>query len=62
MMDTTEKKLNRYFVFKSAKDKRYLCIVAARNRSHALKIARQSFRLHRDACAIPERVEEVWRR
>lgn len=54
MQNTTTR---RYLIFKSAQDNRFLCVCAARNRSHALKIARQHFRLHRDACAVPERPE-----
>lgn len=52
-MDGSDK-LYRYLVYKSAASKDYLCVCAARDRKHALAIARQSFDLTRTAYARPE--------
>lgn len=46
--------LTRYRVYRTAKSPNYLCIAAARDAKHALKIARQMFTLPRDAYAAPE--------
>lgn len=46
--------LRRYLVYRSAKARNHLCVCAARDRRHALRIARQMFRLERAAFAIPE--------
>lgn len=46
--------LRRYLVYRSRDAKQFLCICAARDRRHALKIARRMFRLDRTACAEPE--------
>ena len=48
--------LRRYLVYSSAKDKRFLCVCAARDAKHALKIARQLFTLDRTAHAVLERL------
>lgn len=45
----------RFLVFRSAKSGDFLCVCAARSRTHALKIARRMFRLERTAWAIEER-------
>ncbi|NLW81231.1 MAG: hypothetical protein GXY42_06105 [Desulfovibrionales bacterium] len=45
----------RFLVFRSAKSGDFLCVCAARSRSHALKIARRMFRLEQTAWAIEER-------
>jgi len=44
----------RYKVFRSAQSKDFLCICAARDKRHALKIARRMFRLERTAMAVLE--------
>jgi len=46
--------LARYLVFNDDKSRQYLCVCAARDRAHALKIARQNFKLTRTAHAIRE--------
>ena len=47
--------LSRFLVFRTAKARHFLCICAARDETHALKIARQNgFRLARTACAVRE--------
>lgn len=50
-MDT----VRRYLVFRARGDRQFLCVCAARDRRHALKIARRMFRLERSAYAEPER-------
>lgn len=45
--------LIRYNVYRSGKSRNFLCICAARDRRHAVKIARQIFRLDRTAFAVP---------
>ena len=46
--------LNRYLIYRSAASRNFLCICAARDKRHALKIARQNFRLERTAYAVAE--------
>ena len=46
--------LRRYLVYRSRKSRGYLCVCAARDRRHALRIARQMFTLERTAFAVPE--------
>ncbi len=46
--------LQRYLVYRSDKAKNFLCVCAASDRRHALKIARQLFRLERTAHAVRE--------
>lgn len=46
--------LKRYQVFRTRKSREFLCVAAARDGRHALKIARQMFALGRDAWARPE--------
>lgn len=48
--------LHRFLIYRSAKAKHFLCVCAARDKRHALKIARQNFKLDRTAYAIPEAV------
>ena len=48
--------LRRYLVYRSAKARNHLCVCAARDRRHALRIARQMFTLERSAYAVPESV------
>lgn len=45
--------LRRFLVYRSA-GRAHLCVCAARDRRHALKIARQMFKLGREAFAVPE--------
>lgn len=47
--------LVRYLVYRAEADRHYMCVCAARNREHALKIARQNFRLTTTAYAVPEK-------
>lgn len=46
--------LARYRVYRSPASRTYLCVCAARDRRHALRIARQLFVLPRTAYALPE--------
>lgn len=46
--------LRRWWVYRSATSKQHLCVCAARDGRHALKIARQMFRLDRTAHAALE--------
>jgi hypothetical protein len=46
--------LRRFLVYRSAKSRQHLCVCAARDRRHALSIARQMFPLERTAFAVPE--------
>ena len=46
--------MTRFLVYRSKTAKHFLCICAARDRKHALKIARRMFTLDRTAFAIPE--------
>lgn len=46
--------LCRFLVYRSAKSRQHLCVCAARDRRHALSIARQMFPLERTAFAVPE--------
>ena len=46
--------LTRFKIYRSAKSRDFLCIVAARDGRHALKIARSIFTLDRTAKAIRE--------
>lgn len=48
--------LRRYQVFRSREAREFLCIAAARDARHALRIARQLFVLTRTAWARPEPV------
>lgn len=48
--------LRRFHVYREAKDRQFLCIAAARDAKHAVRIARQMFRLTRTAWATPERM------
>lgn len=49
-MDT----VRRFLVFRSREARDFLCVCAARDRRHALKIARRMFRLERSAYAETE--------
>ena len=46
--------LRRFLVYRSAKSRQHLCVCAARDGRHALRIARQMFLLERTAFAVPE--------
>lgn len=46
--------MKRFLVFSSKSRTTHLCVCMARDRRHALSVARQLFRLKRDAYAIPE--------
>ena len=48
-------KLRRFLIFSDEQSRQYMCVCAARDSSHALKIARQNFTLTRTARAILER-------
>lgn len=48
------KGLRRFLVYRTAASRGFLCVCAARDRRHAVKIARQQFRLGRTAYAIEE--------
>ena len=49
--------MTRYMVFRSASSSHHLCVCAARDRGHALRIARRMFRIERTGYAVPERAE-----
>ena len=49
----------RFNVFRSEESRNPLCVCQARDRRHALKIARQMFVLGRTAYAVPE-VRRTW--
>jgi hypothetical protein len=51
----TTQTLRRFRVYKERTSREYLCVAAARDGRHALKIARQMFHLTRTAYAVPER-------
>lgn len=44
----------RFLVYRSKESKHFMCVCDARDRRHALKIARRMFALTRTAMAIPE--------
>lgn len=44
----------RFLVYRSARARNWLCVCAARDKRHALKIARRMFRLDRTAFAVQE--------
>lgn len=48
--------LTRFRVYRERDSRQFLCIAAARDAKHAIKIARQMFRLTRTAWATPERL------
>jgi hypothetical protein len=49
-------RLYRFLVYPSDKAQRWLCVCAARDKAHALKIARQNFTcIERTAYAVLER-------
>lgn len=49
-----EQATRRYLVFRSREARNYLCVCAARDGGHALRIARRMFRLARTAHAVKE--------
>ena len=51
--------LTRFLIYPDDKTAQYMCVCAARDKRHALKIARQLFRLDRTAFAIPERGRQL---
>jgi len=57
-MNSSTPKLRRFRVYREAGQTpaRFLCICAARDAKHAVRIARQHFRLTRTAWATPEPV------
>lgn len=52
--DSQGRVLHRYEVYRSQESPRWLCICAARDKAHALKIARQQHNLSRTAYAQRE--------
>ena len=46
--------LRRFLIYRTAKSRQHLCVCAARDGRHALRIARQMFALERTAFAVPE--------
>jgi hypothetical protein len=46
--------LRRFLIYRTAKSRQHLCVCAARDGRHALRIARQMFLLERTAFAVPE--------
>ena len=53
---TNQTKLRRYLIYPDDKCRQYMCVCAARDTAHALKIARQNFTLTRTARAVLERL------
>lgn len=51
---TTPARLTRFRVYREASSRQFLCIASARDAKHAVRIARQMFRLTRTAWATPE--------
>ena len=45
---------SRFLVYRSAAARDFLCVCAARDKRHAVAIARRLFRLERSAYARPE--------
>jgi hypothetical protein len=48
----------RYLVYKASASRHFLCTVSARNRKHALEIAKRTFTLTKTAYARPEITSE----
>ena len=48
--------MTRFLIYRSAAAQQFLCVCAARDKRHALKIARRMFRLDRTAYAMQEAV------
>lgn len=48
--------MTRFLIYRSAAARQLLCVCAARDKRHALKIARRMFRLERTAYAMKEAV------
>lgn len=46
--------MSRFLIYRSAASKVHLCVCAARDKRHAVAIARRLFRLERTAYAVPE--------
>lgn len=46
--------MSRYLIYRSAAARQFLRVCAARDKRHALKIARRMFRLDRTAYAMKE--------
>jgi hypothetical protein len=44
----------RFLVYRSRASRSHLCVCAARDKAHALRIARRLFRLDRTAFAVAE--------
>lgn len=49
-------KTSRFLIYRSNVARQYLCVCAARDKTHALVIARRLFRLERTAYAMRESV------
>lgn len=47
--------MTRHLIYRSAKARNFLCVCAARDKKHALTIARRMFQLDRTAYAVQER-------
>lgn len=54
MSSESQSRLRRYRVHREARSRQFLCICAARDAKHAVRIARQHFRLTRTAWATRE--------
>ena len=46
--------MSRYLIYRNAAARQFLCVCAALDKRHALKIARRMFRLDRTAYAMKE--------
>jgi len=46
--------MTRFLIYRSARARNWLCVCAARDKRHALTIARRMFQLDRTAFAVPE--------
>ena len=46
--------MTRFLIYRSAAARQFLCVCAARDKRHALMIARRMFRLERTAYAMQE--------
>lgn len=59
MGENTKIKQTRFRIYRSRTAKTYLCVVSARNCTHALQVARQMFTLAPGAIAAPETQPEI---
>lgn len=59
MAENTKIKQTRFRILRNRTSTNYLCVVSARNKTHAMQIARQLFTLLPGAIAVPETQPEI---